>query len=43
MRETAGPYNLLVREEEEEDQEDDPSTKKLEGGVREFRQEAENI
>lgn len=38
-----GSYNLLVREKEEKfDQEGDPSTKKLEEGVREFRQEAEN-
>ncbi|KAK4810717.1 hypothetical protein QYF61_007691 [Mycteria americana] len=43
-RKTTGPYHRLVREEEEEerfDQEAGPSAKKLEEGVREFRQEAE--
>ncbi|KAK4826744.1 hypothetical protein QYF61_010997 [Mycteria americana] len=45
-RKTTGPYHRLVREEEEEerfDQEAGPSTKELEEGVREFRQEAETI
>ncbi|KAK4822911.1 hypothetical protein QYF61_023274 [Mycteria americana] len=43
-RRSKGPYHRLVREEEEEegfDQEAGPSAKKLEEGVREFRQEAE--
>lgn len=40
-----GPYHMLVREKEEEAkfiQEADPAAKKLEEGVRQFRQEAEN-
>ncbi|KAK4810584.1 hypothetical protein QYF61_007321 [Mycteria americana] len=43
---STGPYHRLVREEEEEegfDQEASPSAKKLDEGVREFRQEAETI
>lgn len=45
IRKTMGPYHMLVREKEEEAkfiQEADPAAKKLEEGVRQFRQEAEN-